>query len=234
MEASSGERPVGAVVANAEVPAGRPGRISIRGRTVSLVPLESRHADQLYPLIAGKENEQLWDYMLVGPFKSVHEFKECITSYANSTDDAFYAIIDNATSEAVGYISFLNINPTHKSIELGNILYTSKLQRTVGATEAVYLMSRYALEDLGYRRYEWKCNNLNAPSRRAALRYGFQFEGVFRNHFIVKGRSRDTAWFSILDSEWPVGKKAFEGWLDPSNFDANGKQLRKLEQFRQS
>jgi RimJ/RimL family protein N-acetyltransferase len=118
----------------------------------------------------------------------------------------------------------MRIEPAHRVIEVGGILFTPRLQRTVGATEAMYLMARHVFEDLGYRRYEWKCNALNAPSRRAALRLGFTFEGVFRQHMIVKGRNRDTAWFSMLDSEWPQRKAAFERWLDPSNFNAEGRQ----------
>jgi RimJ/RimL family protein N-acetyltransferase len=118
----------------------------------------------------------------------------------------------------------MRIEPAHRVIEVGSILFTPRLQRTVGATEAMYLMARHVFEDLGYRRYEWKCNALNAPSRRAALRLGFRFEGIFRQHMIIKGRNRDTAWFSMLDSEWAQRKAAFERWLDPANFDANGRQ----------
>jgi hypothetical protein len=118
----------------------------------------------------------------------------------------------------------MRIKPAHRVIEVGNILYTPKLQRSLGATEAMYLMARHAFEELGYRRYEWKCNALNAPSRRAALRLGFTYEGTFRNHMIVKGRSRDTAWFSMLADEWPARKAAFERWLDPANFDEDGRQ----------
>jgi RimJ/RimL family protein N-acetyltransferase len=122
----------------------------------------------------------------------------------------------------------MRIEPVHRTIEVGSILYGEALQRTAGATEAMYLMARHVFEDLGYRRYEWKCDALNAPSRRAALRLGFRFEGIFRQHLIVKGRSRDTAWYSMLDAEWPRRKVAFERWLDPANFDAAGRQRRKL------
>ena len=130
--------------------------------------------------------------------------------------------------DAVGYASYMRIEPVHRVIEVGSILYTPRLQRTIGATEAMYLMARHVFEDLGYRRYEWKCNALNAPSRSAALRLGFTFEGIFRQHMIIKGRNLDTAWFSMLDSEWPQRKAAFERWLDPSNFDANGRQRQSL------
>jgi RimJ/RimL family protein N-acetyltransferase len=125
----------------------------------------------------------------------------------------------------------LRITPPHRSIEVGNILYTKRFQKTAGASEAMYLMARHVFEDLGYRRYEWKCNALNAPSRRAALRLGFKFEGIFRQHMIVKRRNRDTAWFSMLDSEWPVRKANFERWLDPSNFDPNGNQKESLSRL---
>ena len=143
---------------------------------------------------------------------------------ARSEDPLFFAMLEKSSGDAVGYAAFMRIEPAHRVIEVGSILFTPRLQRTVGATEAMYLMARYVFEDLGYRRYEWKCNALNAPSRRAALRLGFTFEGIFRQHMIVKGRNRDTAWFSMLDSEWPKRKAAFERWLDPANFDANGRQ----------
>jgi RimJ/RimL family protein N-acetyltransferase len=136
----------------------------------------------------------------------------------------FFAILDNHTGVAVGFASYMRIEPVHKVIEVGSILYTPALQRTAGATEAMYLMAKHVFEDLGYRRYEWKCNALNTPSRTAALRLGFSFEGIFRQHMIVKGENRDTAWFSMLDSEWPARREAFENWLDPSNFDAEGRQ----------
>ncbi len=143
---------------------------------------------------------------------------------AVSEDPMFFAILDRASGAAVGYAAYMRIEPVHRVIEVGSILYTPQLQRTPLATEAMYLMARHVFEDLGYRRYEWKCNALNAPSRRAALRFGFTFEGIFRQHMIVKGRNRDTAWFSMLDSEWPARKANFERWLDPSNFGPDGRQ----------
>jgi RimJ/RimL family protein N-acetyltransferase len=132
------------------------------------------------------------------------------------------------TGIPVGQASYLRIEPRHRVIEVGNIIFTPALQRSSGATEAMYLMARHAFEDLGYRRYEWKCNALNQPSRRAALRLGFHFEGVFRQHMIIKGRNRDTAWFSMMDSEWPLRRANFERWLAPSNFDSDGGQLLSL------
>jgi RimJ/RimL family protein N-acetyltransferase len=149
-----------------------------------------------------------------------------------SQDPFYFAIIDNATGKAVGRASYLRIEPKHRVIEVGAILYSPLLQRTRGATEAMYLMMRYAFENLGNRRYEWKCNALNDPSRRAALRFGFTFEGIFRQHMIMKGENRDTAWFSILDKEWPTAKEAFEKWLAPENFNPDGTQKTQLAALR--
>jgi RimJ/RimL family protein N-acetyltransferase len=140
----------------------------------------------------------------------------------------YFAIIGQSTQRAAGRTSYLRIDTKHRVIEVGGLLYAPALQRTRGATEAMYLMARHAFEDLGYRRYEWKCNALNEASRRAALRLGFTFEGIFRQHQIVKSRNRDTAWFSMLDSEWPRCKEALERWLDPENFLPSGKQKRRL------
>jgi len=166
----------------------------------------------------------LWTYMFDGPFRDRPSFDRALEWKATSHDPLFFAIVDRSSRRATGQAAFMRIEPTHRVIEVGSILYTRPLQRTRGATEAMYLMARYVFEELQYRRYEWKCNSLNAASRTAALRLGFTFEGVFRQHMIVKGRSRDTAWYSILDSEWPARKAAFERWLSPDNFDAHGRQ----------
>jgi RimJ/RimL family protein N-acetyltransferase len=149
---------------------------------------------------------------------------------ATSEDPLFFAIVDRATETAAGRATLMRIDPAHRVIEVGGIIYTPALQRSRGATEAMYLFARYIFENLGYRRYEWKCNSLNEPSRRAALRLGFTFEGIFRQHMIIKQKSRDTAWFSMLDSEWPARKREFECWLDESNFDSDGKQKTRLSQ----
>ena len=138
------------------------------------------------------------------------------------------AIVPAETGLAAGWASYMRIKPAHGVIEVGNVLFSPSLQRTRAATEAMYLMAGHAFDRLGYRRYEWKCNAGNLPSRRAAARVGFTFEGIFRQHMVVKGRSRDTAWFAMLDHEWPARKRAFEAWLDPANFDENGKQLKSL------
>jgi RimJ/RimL family protein N-acetyltransferase len=206
-------------------PAKRPQRTTLDGRAVSIVPLAPlAHSQSLFDNSSGQENEQLWLYLFEGPFATRAAFDSHLKQKASSEDPLFFAVLDRLSGDAVGYASYMRIEPVHRVIEVGSILYTPRLQRTIGATEAMYLMARHVFEDLGYRRYEWKCNALNAPSRSAALRLGFTFEGIFRQHMIVKGRNRDTAWFSMLDSEWPKRKAAFERWLDPSNFDANGRQ----------
>lgn len=147
-----------------------------------------------------------------------------------STGAVFFGIVPKTVGVVTGYASYMRMDPANGVIEVGNILLAPVLQRTVAATEAMYLMARHIFEDLGYRRYEWKCNANNLPSRRAALRLGFTFEGIFRQHMVIKGQNRDTAWYSLLDGEWPTRKAAFEAWLDPGNFDADGQQRRPLGQ----
>ncbi|KAI1662721.1 acetyltransferase [Daldinia decipiens] len=222
----------------------RPSRdTKLIGRYVTLVGLSAAHADPLYPHISGPENAHLWDYMFEGPYDDIAKYRSSLKAKEASQDPIFYAILLNdkvaeaenneESGRVVGIASYLRIDPRHRSIEVGHLMYSSQLQRTPAATEAMYLMLRHVFEDLGYRRYEWKCNSLNAPSRRAALRLGFTYEGLFRKHLIAKGRNRDTAWYSIVDDEWPGVKKALEAWLDPANFDSDGRQRKKLEEFRQ-
>jgi len=206
-------------------PAKLPERQTHEGRLIRLEPLNAQaHAEALYEGSHGVGKEDLWRYLFDGPFPDYPSFNTYIERFAVQEDQLFYAIVDQASGLAVGFASYLRIEPTHRSIEVGNILYTSRLQQTAGATEAMYLMARHVFADLGYRRYEWKCNALNAPSRRAAVRLGFTFEGIFRQHMIVKGRNRDTAWYAMLDSEWPARKASFERWLDPENFAEDGRQ----------
>jgi RimJ/RimL family protein N-acetyltransferase len=213
-------------------PAEKPQRTTLRGRAVSLVPLDAEaHANDLYAGTHSEGREFVWDYLFEGPFPNQGSFTVSLKQKAESQDMVFFAIVGNQTGKALGYASYLRIEPPHRVIEVGNILFTPSLQRTVGATEAMYLMARYIFDDLGYRRYEWKCNSRNAPSRSAALRLGFTFEGIFRQHMIIKGRNRDTAWFSMLDLEWPARKAAFERWLDANNFDGDGKQKRSLAEL---
>jgi RimJ/RimL family protein N-acetyltransferase len=201
-------------------PARLPRRTSIDGNYVTIAPLQPReHRDKLWEATHGPLHEHLWRYLFEGPFADRDAFDAHLHKKAASDDPLGFAILDRRSEDPLGYASYMRIEPTHRVIEVGSILYTPALQRTPAATEAMYLMARHVFEDLGYRRYEWKCDALNQPSRRAALRLGFQFEGIFRQHMIVKGRNRDTAWYSMLDSEWPARKADFERWLSPSNFD---------------
>jgi RimJ/RimL family protein N-acetyltransferase len=206
-------------------PAKSPARAPLEGRLVTVTPLDpAAHATSLYEGSHGTVKEELWRYLWDGPFPDRSAFDSYLKQKAASEDPLYFAIVDHRSGLAAGHASYLRITPEHRVIEVGGILFTPHIQRTAGATEAMYLMARHAFEDLGYRRYEWKCDGLNAPSRRAALRLGFTFEGIFRQHMIVKGRNRDTAWFSMCDHEWPARKANFERWLDPSNFDSNGIQ----------
>jgi RimJ/RimL family protein N-acetyltransferase len=203
-------------------PAPRPGPVTLQGRYGHVEKLEPRHAAGLWKVFEG--HPDLWTYIGTdGPFTDPAVFAEFIARRAANADPYAYAIIDGA-GHAVGYFTLMEIRPEMRVIEVGHVLYSPALKQTPLGTEAQYLLARYAFETLGYRRYEWKCHALNAPSRRAALRYGFVFEGVFRNYIIAKGRNRDNAWYSMIDSEWPARKAAFERWLSPDNFDGNGRQ----------
>ncbi len=214
-------------------PAKRPLRISLSGRYVSVSRLKSaEHGEALWEATRGGENEALWRYLWEGPFPERGEFDVSLKAMESSEDPLYVAIVDNATRKAVGRASYLRIEPKHRCIEVGAILFSPLLQRTRGATEAMFLMMRHAFDDLGNRRYEWKCDARNEPSRRAALRLGFTFEGIFRQHMIVKGENRDTAWFSVIDKEWPDLKKAFEKWLAPENFDKDSSQKQSLVALR--
>ncbi len=211
-------------------PAERPQRVTLKGRWVTLEPLDPRkHAVSLYDGSNGDpDRERVWTYLGDGPYATLRDFRESVGAKARSEDPLFFAVVDNATGRALGYQTLMRIDPANRVIEVGNVMYTPALQRTAGATEAQYLFASYVFDTLGYRRYEWKCNALNAPSRRAAERLGFAFEGVFRQHMIVKGRSRDTAWFSMLDGDWPARRTAFERWLRRDNFDVGGRQKESL------
>jgi RimJ/RimL family protein N-acetyltransferase len=207
-------------------PAPRPGPVILKGRYGRLEKLRPDHWSDLWTVFAG--HDHVWTYISTdGPFADASEFAPFIAARAAAEDPYAYAIID-AQDRAVGYFTLLRINLPMRVIEVGHVLYSPTLQRTPLGTEAQYLLARYVFETLGYRRYEWKCNSLNAASRRAALRYGFVYEGTFRQHIIAKGRNRDDAWFSMLDSEWPSRKRNFERWLNPENFDAQGAQRESL------
>jgi len=206
-------------------------RVALEGELVRLELVDlARHAGQLFA--AQSSAPQLWEYLPYGPFESEAAFRVWLTERAATSDPMFYAIIERISGRALGMASFLRVEPGHGVIEVGHIWYSPALQRTRLATDAMYVMARHVFDDLGYRRYEWKCNVLNEPSRRAAVRLGFTFEGVFRQHMVIKGENRDTAWYSMLDGEWPAAKAAFEAWLRPENFDGEGRQRRSLAELR--
>jgi RimJ/RimL family protein N-acetyltransferase len=224
---SIGQKPIGDPV-NAAA-AGLPAPVNLVGRFGQLVKLDAeRHSVALWDAVKG--HDQIWTYMAYGPFTDDAALSSWIHERAELSDPYSFAVLDR-TSHALGIAALMAIRPSMRVIEVGNILLSPALQRKPLATEIQYLLARYVFETLGYRRYEWKCDALNAASRRAALRFGFTFEGVFRQHMIVKGRNRDTAWFAMLDSEWPQRKLAFERWLAPDNFDDRGQQRASLGSF---
>lgn len=206
-------------------PVAAPVPTTLGGRSVTLEPLSAeRHSAALWEAVRG--HNEIWAWLADGPYSAESDLREALAQKQAGTAAVFFAIVPVASDLAAGYASYMRIDPAQGVVEVGNILLSPALQRTTAATEAMYLMARHIFEDLGYRRYEWKCNALNEPSRRAALRYGFTYEGIFRQHMVIKGQNRDTAWFSMLDHEWPARKRAFEAWLDPANFDAAGQQRR--------
>lgn len=203
-----------------------PAPVVLTGRHGRVEKLDhARHGAALWDAIRGEP--EMWDYMPYGPFPDAGRFQSWLQERAALADPYVYAVV-GPDDRATGIAALMSIRPDMGVIEVGHIAYAPALQRTRLGTEAQYLLARYAFETLGYRRYEWKCNALNAASRRAAERYGFTFEGIFRQHMIVKGRNRDTAWFSIVDSEWPTRRAAFERWLAPDNFDSDGRQKKSL------
>jgi RimJ/RimL family protein N-acetyltransferase len=212
-------------------PAQLPIPITLYGKWVMLEPLSAKlHSADLWNAVEG--HDEIWDWMGDGPYASEAELQKAIEAKETGPAARFFAILPVGIGCIAGYASLMRIDAPNSVIEVGNVLFSPSLQRTVAATETMYLMARHIFEDLGYRRYEWKCNALNLPSKRAAERLGFTYEGIFRQHMIVKGRNRDTAWFSMLDSEWPKCKRAFEAWLAEENFDAEGRQKKSLESFR--
>ena len=211
-------------------PVAVPRPITLHGRHVKLEPLDAElHSADIWEAV--HRRDEVWTYLADGPYACEANLRRALREKQAGSSAVFFAIVPQATGHAAGYASYMRIDPANGVIEAGNILLTPSLQRTIAATEAMYLMARHIFEELRYRRYEWKCNANNAPSRRAAQRLGFTFEGVFRQHMIVKGQNRDTAWFSMLDKEWPDRKAAFEAWLDPANFDVNGQQRKSLAQL---
>ena len=203
------------------------------GRFCTVEPLEpARHAAQLFTAYAEDREGRLWSYLPRGPYATLDEYRRWAEDAAGRDDPLTHAIIDNATGAAVGTAAFMRIEPAVGVIEVGSITYSPRLQRRPAATETMYLMMRRVFDELGYRRYEWKCDSLNAPSRAAAQRLGFQYEGLFRQATMTRGRNRDTAWYSVIDREWPSLRAAFERWLDPANFDAAGQQRHNLASLR--
>jgi RimJ/RimL family protein N-acetyltransferase len=206
----------------------RPPRTPMVGRTCRVEPIDpARHAEDLYRANGADPTNRNFTYLTIGPFDSFDAYREWMTGAVKSDDPLFHAIVDTATGKAAGIATYMRIDPRNGVIEVGNLNYSPLLQRKPAATEAMYLMMKRVF-DMGYRRYEWKCDSLNAASRAAAQRLGFSFEGVFRQHTLYKGRSRDTAWYAIIDSEWPALERAFQRWLAPDNFDADGRQRVRL------
>lgn len=222
------QQPVGAALPHWRS-AIRPPREAIRGNYCHLEPLDAdRHGSQLYTAFAQSVDGADWTYMSAGPFADQASYLAYVRHIQQADDPQQFAIIDAASGRAIGTIAAMRIDPANGVIEVGSVTYSNLLKRTPAATEVQYLLMRRAFDQLGYRRYEWKCDSLNAPSRAAAARLGFQFEGIFRQALVYKGRNRDTAWFSIIDGEWPAVRHAMEQWLAPDNFDGQGQQRRRL------
>ena len=225
------QAPQGQLLADWAPPPHPPAGLTLEGKHIRLDPLEADdHAADLFAAFSG--HDALWDYMPYGPFSSASAYHRWVKDHQGRNDPVFFALTDTATGHALGVASYLRITPDSGSIEVGHICLSPALQRTPAATEAMFLMMDWAFR-AGYRRYEWKCNALNLPSRRAAQRLGFSYEGIFRNHTVSKGRNRDTAWFSVIDSEWPALREAFAAWLAPANFDATGQQRERLSDLSQ-
>lgn len=213
-------------------PRPRPARIVLDGTYVRLEPIDAaRHGESLFEMATAEDAEGRFRWLFDTKPGTRADFQPWLDKSAASEDPLFFVVIDKASGKMAGRQTLMRIDPAHGVIEIGNIYWSDIVARKPAATEAQFLFARYVFE-LGYRRYEWKCNNHNEPSKRAAERFGFKFEGIFRQHMVAKGENRDTAWYSIIDSEWPALRRAYEAWLAPENFDAQGQQKRKLEDFR--
>ena len=226
------ERPLGERIDWTE--ARRPERVALRGAHVLLRPIEP--ASDAQPLYAVSHppagDPAIWTYLPDGPYESPEHLRQALTWARSAEDYVYFTLVGLPQERPLGLASYLRIAPEHGTIEIGHIWFAAQLQRTTAATEAIHLLARRAFDELGYRRLEWKCDALNAPSRRAALRLGFRFEGIFLNAVVYKQRSRDTAWFSVIDEEWPRVRRGLEAWLAPENFDAVGRQLHSLANLR--
>lgn len=221
-------QPIGGPVLNWK-PALRPDNRVLQGRFCRVEPIDTeKHLSDLFEAFRQDTENRIWTYLFQNPFTDINDFRAWISEISNSEDPVFYAIIDKENGKAVGITSYLRIVPDYGVIEVGNINFSPALQGTTAATEAMFLMMQNVFSELGYRRYEWKCDSLNNPSRRAAERLGFSFEGIFRQAVMYKGRNRDTAWFAIIDKEWPALELAYKKWLEDKNFDENAQQRTRL------
>lgn len=220
-------QPIGDAVHSFQQP-DKPSIQMLEGKYSKLEHLNTSHLDDLFELLCDTDNDLNWTYLPNEPIHDKDEFSTLINNRIHSEDPYFFAIVDKTTDKTLGIISLLRINTKASSIEVGHIHYSSLLKRTRIATEVQYLLAKYVFETLGYRRYEWKCDSLNDPSKRAAKRLGFTYEGTFRQALVYKGRNRDTDWFSIIDKEWPNIKQQYEHWLDEKNFNSDGTQIHKL------
>jgi RimJ/RimL family protein N-acetyltransferase len=216
-------------------PPERPSPTELRGSHILLRPVDpARDTDALYSLSHPPEGDAaIWTYLPDGPYESPEHLGRMLAWARTSDDPLYFILVERVEQRPVGQASYLRMKPEFGTIEIGHIWFGSPLQRTTAATEAIYLLARHVFDHLGYRRLEWKCNALNARSRRAAERFGFRFEGVFRNHQVIKGRNRDTAWYGMTDGDWPAIGSAFETWLDRANFDADGVQRRSLREMHE-
>ncbi len=221
-------QPIGASLTNWQG-ARQPGRITLEGQYCRLVQVDAdQHLHDLAEAYGTAADGRDWTYMATGPFNTLDAYRAHIQKLASTSDPLHFAVIDLASGRALGTLALMRIDTVNGVIEVGHIAFSPQLKKTRIATEAIYLLMRHVFEDLGNRRFEWKCDSLNGPSRAAALRFGFTFEGIFRQAIVYKGRNRDTAWFSIIDPEWPALKEHYERWLDPRNFDADGMQIGRL------
>lgn len=222
------DQPIGPDVDRA-LPAPTPSRVTLLGEYCRLEPLDpTAHAAGLFAAFSAAPDESDWTYMPVGPFASEPDYREWAEAAALAQDPLQFTVVQNDSGEPLGTLSLLRQDPVHAVVEVGFVAFSRAMQRTVFSTEAHFLLMQYVFDTLGYRRYEWKCDALNAPSKRAAERLGFSYEGTFRQATVYKGRSRDTSWFSIIDTEWPALRAEFTRWLAPQNFNAAGAQLTPL------